>query len=248
MAAADLQSGNERIIDIAAKYGYRSPTAFNRAFQAFHGIAPSSVKNKDVSLKSFSPIVFHIAIKGAAEIDYRIETKSVFRIVGVSAPIDKKIEKSFAEVPKMWQASFANGTVQTLAEMMDSPAEQLQIRYCEKYAVATNHFISSEMERYNNEEINWYRTTDRFQTLETFLNCNEVDFAISRELIAGKYGFTCQYEKKLHFDTIWSVVYDLSDLYNEICEGNPSKLKFKYDNRLAWGLKKKYGTDTSRKE
>lgn len=127
-------------------------------------------------------------------------------------------------------------------------AEQLHIRYCEKCAVATNHFISSEMERYNNEEINWYRTADRFQTLETFLNCNEVDFAISRELIAGKYGFTCQYEKKLHFDTIWSVVYDLSDLYNEICEGNPSKSKFKYDNRLAWGLKKKYGTDTRCKE
>ena len=121
LAAADLQSGNERIIDIAEKYGYRSPTAFNRAFQAFHGIAPSSVKNKDVSLKSFSPIVFRIAVKGAAEINYRIETKSAFRIVGVSAPIDKKIEKSFIEVPKMWQASSANGTIQKLTEMMDAP-------------------------------------------------------------------------------------------------------------------------------
>lgn len=121
LAAVDLQSGTERIIDIAEKYGYRSPTAFNRAFQAFHGIAPSSVKNKDVSLKSFSPIVFRIAVKGATEIDYRIETKSAFRIVGVSAPIDKKIEKSFMEVPKMWQASSANGTIQKLAEMIDTP-------------------------------------------------------------------------------------------------------------------------------
>ena len=42
LAAVDLQSGDERIIDIAEKYGYRSPTAFNRAFQSFHGTAPSS--------------------------------------------------------------------------------------------------------------------------------------------------------------------------------------------------------------
>nr|WP_304597858.1 hypothetical protein [Dubosiella newyorkensis] len=27
-------------MDVAQKYGYRSPTAFNRAFQSFHGIAP----------------------------------------------------------------------------------------------------------------------------------------------------------------------------------------------------------------
>lgn len=90
-------------------------------FRHFTGLPPSSVKNKDVSLKSFSPIVFRIAVKGAAEINYRIETKSAFRIVGVSAPIDKKIEKSFMEVPKMWQASSANGTIQKLAEMMDAP-------------------------------------------------------------------------------------------------------------------------------
>lgn len=125
-------------------------------------------------------------------------------------------------------------------------AEQLHIRYCEKYTVATNHFISSEMERYNNADINWYRTADTFQTLEAFLNCSEMDFAKSKELIAGKYGFTCQYEKKLHFDTIWSAVYDLSDLYNEICEGNPSKSSFKWDNRLVWGIKK-YGTVAGRK-
>lgn len=144
LAAADLQSGNERIIDIAAKYGYRSPTAFNRAFQAFHGIAPSSVKNKDVSLKSFSPIVFRIAVKGAAEINYRIETKSAFRIVGVSAPIDKKIEKSFMEVPKMWQTSSANGTIQKLAEMMDAlPMGILGVSICNndeqwKYFIAVS--------------------------------------------------------------------------------------------------------------
>ena len=95
LAAVDLQGGDERIIDIAEKYGYRSPTAFNRAFQSFHGIAPSSVKDEGVSVKSFSPIVFKIAVKGAIEMNYRIETKEAFRIIGVSAPLDKQIENNF---------------------------------------------------------------------------------------------------------------------------------------------------------
>ena len=51
LAAVDLQGGNARIIDIADKYGYQSPTAFNRAFQSIHGVAPSAVKGEGVSVK-----------------------------------------------------------------------------------------------------------------------------------------------------------------------------------------------------
>ena len=121
LAAVDLQSGAERIIDIAEKYGYRSPTAFNRAFQSFHGIAPSSVKGGGVSVKSFSPIVFKVAVKGAAEMNYRIETKEAFRIVGVSVPLYKEIEKNFAIIPPKWQEISQNGTLQRLIGMMDTP-------------------------------------------------------------------------------------------------------------------------------
>lgn len=121
LAAVDLQGGDERIIDIAEKYGYRSPTAFNRAFQSFHGIAPSAVKNEGVSVKSFSPIVFRIVAKGATEMNYRIETRDAFRIIGVSAPLDKEIENNFMVVPQMWQDAAKDGTIQKLAGMMDTP-------------------------------------------------------------------------------------------------------------------------------
>ena len=53
LAAVDLQGRGMKIIDVAGKYGYNSPTAFNRAFQSVHGIAPSAVKNEGVSVKSF---------------------------------------------------------------------------------------------------------------------------------------------------------------------------------------------------
>lgn len=121
LAAIDLQGGKEKIIDVAAKYGYSSPTAFNRAFQSFHGIAPSMLKNGSTLVKSFSPIAFYITVKGATEMNYRMETKGAFRIIGVSAPLDREMEKNFMVVPKMWQAAAADGTIQTLASMMDAP-------------------------------------------------------------------------------------------------------------------------------
>ena len=121
LAAVDLQGKNEKIMDVAAKYGYSSPTAFNRAFQSIHGIAPSAVKEDGAAVKSFPPITFSIAVKGAEEMNYRIETKEVFRIVGVSAPLHKELEQNFTVVPQMWQEAAGNGTIEKLAGMMDAP-------------------------------------------------------------------------------------------------------------------------------
>ena len=131
LAAVDLQGGDAKVIDIAEKYGYSSPTAFNRAFQGVHGIAPSQVRNEGVSVKSFPPITFTITVKGAEEMEYRIETKDAFRIIGVSAPLDKEIENNFMVVPKMWQDAVTNGTIQKLAGMMDgNPSGLLGVSAC----------------------------------------------------------------------------------------------------------------------
>jgi len=111
--------------------------------------------------------------------------------------------------------------------------------YGDNYVVAPNHFITDEMVKYNSLEENWYHTDNRFHSIDNCLRSFEtMDFKRCKEIISGKYGFVCQFEKSLHFDTIWSAVYNLKSLYNEICEGNPSKMGFKYDNRLDWGMKK----------
>ena len=121
LAAVDLQGKNMKIIDVAGKYGYHSPTAFNRAFQSVHGIAPSAVKNEGVSVKSFPPIFFKITVRGVEEMNYRIESKDAFRIAGVSVPLHKDIEKNFAVIPQKWQEISMDGTLQRLISMMDTP-------------------------------------------------------------------------------------------------------------------------------
>lgn len=125
LAAVELQGGDAKIIDVAMKYGYSSPTAFNRAFQSVHGVAPSAMKNEGIAVKSYPPLVFHISVKGGTEMNYRIETRDAFRIVGVSAPLNQNIEENFAVVPQMWGAAATNGTIPKLAALMDGEPEGL---------------------------------------------------------------------------------------------------------------------------
>lgn len=118
LAAVDLQNGS-KVIDVAVKYGYDSPTAFNRAFKSLHGISPSQAKEEGVSLLAYPPISFQISIKGVRAMNYRVEKKEAFRIVGISEPLEMEIEKNFEIVPKMWGNATANGTIMKLAGFMD---------------------------------------------------------------------------------------------------------------------------------
>ena len=117
-AAADLQSG-EKIVDVALKYGYSSPTAFNRAFQAVHGLPPSGAKAPGAVLKSHPPLRFAIIVQGVEEMEYRIEKRDAFRIVGVSAPLKRDLEENFQCVPQLWGRAAADGTIPRLAALMD---------------------------------------------------------------------------------------------------------------------------------
>ena len=89
--------GEDKIIDIALKYGYESPTAFNRAFQAVHGIAPSLVRKKNVQIKSFPALKFTFSIQGLDELSFRIEKKDSFKILGISSLLSKELLENFVQ-------------------------------------------------------------------------------------------------------------------------------------------------------
>ncbi len=162
LAAVDLQSTGIKIIDVAGKYGYNSPTAFNRAFQSVHGIAPSAVKNEGVSVKSFPPVSFKIIVKGVEEMNYRIETKAAFRIVGVSVPLEKDIEKNFAVIPRKWQETAVNGTLQKLTGLMDTqPMGVLGVSTCNDtepwryYIAVSSSQTDRDLEEYTVPAATW---------------------------------------------------------------------------------------------
>lgn len=144
LAAVDLHNTDAKIIEIAGKYGYSSPTAFNRAFQTVHQIPPSAVREQGVSVKSFPPLSFKITIQGGVEMEYRIETKDAFRIIGISHPLHRELEKNFTVVPDMWGKAAIDGTIEKLAGMMDrQPMGLLGVSACNeteqwKYFIAVS--------------------------------------------------------------------------------------------------------------
>ena len=91
------------------RYGYASPTAFNRAFQAVHGIAPSEAKNEGAVLKAYPPVRFHLALTGGAALEYRIERHGAFSIIGISADIGSEMEQNFQHAPALWARACPQG-------------------------------------------------------------------------------------------------------------------------------------------
>lgn len=162
-AAVDIKSSDAKIIDIALKYGYTSPTAFNRAFQSVHGIAPSAARESGATVKSFPPICFKITIQGVEELNYRIEKKGAFRIVGISEPMDTDIENNFEVVPKMWQHVAMDGTVEKLVSLQNTdPVGILGVSVCNnlqewKYfiAAASTKEIDDTLEEYTVPPFTW---------------------------------------------------------------------------------------------
>lgn len=163
LAAVDLLNSNEKIIDIGLKYGYTSPTAFNRAFQNIHGISPTKARKHGTSIKSYPPISFKMTIKGVEEMNYRIEEKEEFRIVGISEKLHKNIEENFKIVPKMWEDASINGTISTLVSLMnEEPSGMLGVSACNNdeewryfIAVSSSKPIGNNFEEYIVPSFTW---------------------------------------------------------------------------------------------
>ena len=85
------------------------------------------------------------------------------------------------------------------------------------------------------EEDNWFAER-RYQTLRKALGRKEIAVAIpfAKELLSGKHGFLCQYDRNTGKDTVWSVVYDLKRRRIYRSEGNPGRCRYREDERFQF--------------
>ena len=102
VAAFELQTTDMKVMDIALKYGYESPTSFNRAFQSVHGVSPIVARAQGTLLNAYPPIRFSISVTGGENMSYRIETKEAIRIVGVRTALQEDMEQNQKIVPLFW--------------------------------------------------------------------------------------------------------------------------------------------------
>lgn len=116
LAGSELLSSDEKIIDIALKYGYDTPESFSRAFTRFHGVSPSQVKKNHAALKSFSRLSVKLILNGGNIMDYRIETKDAFKLVTKKKKISCNQELTVVEIENFWKSCNLDGTIGALCK------------------------------------------------------------------------------------------------------------------------------------
>lgn len=98
-ATLDLISG-ATVTDVALKYGYQSLDGFTRAYKKWSGYLPSEAMKKGIG-KSFPKLSFIISVRGGVNMEFRIEDKPAFNLVGVSKRVPMQFEGVNMEIVKL---------------------------------------------------------------------------------------------------------------------------------------------------
>ena len=101
-AAYDLRCGDDKVINVAVKYGYSGADVFSKAFTKQHGISPTAARNISAPLKIYPPVSFHVIFKGAEKMDFRIVETEKIEVYGVSRNFDGVSEERYELEHSMW--------------------------------------------------------------------------------------------------------------------------------------------------
>ena len=104
-AGADLTGGEEKVIDVAMRYGYDSPESFTKAFTRFHGVSPMQVK-KGSPIQFMNRFSVRITMEGDCMMEYTIEKWEAMELLVHAKTFHA--ETSEAEIPKFWDAYSAD--------------------------------------------------------------------------------------------------------------------------------------------
>lgn len=130
-AAQDLIATDVRVIDVALRYGYESPTAFAKAFKRVHGVSPSDVRRQGTKITLHPRLVFTLSVKGEEPMDYRIIEQPAFRVVGIPADNGKwNLEDAGAKATEFWKELGAD--VHQVVDLMDGSELKglLGVQFC----------------------------------------------------------------------------------------------------------------------
>lgn len=103
------------------------------------------------------------------------------------------------------------------------------------FVCAANIFHSDEMLALQNLAIDNWQAEQRYRTLVQTLGkpSKKINLQFAKDLLSGKTGFLCQYDRTTGKDTVWSVIYDLKEKAIYRVEGNPGRKKFVKDERFS---------------
>lgn len=98
LAATDILSGHDKLINIAFKYGYETQESFSKAYSRFHGITPSQTREQIARVHVFRPIRLQVIVEGGEQMNYRIERMNSFCLWGVGKQFSRR--DAHIQIPK----------------------------------------------------------------------------------------------------------------------------------------------------
>ena len=118
-AAFELQRTEAKVIDIALKYGYTSPTSFNRAFQSIHGITPTAARSMGSTLNAYPAVRFSVQVTGGNAMTYYIAEKAPMRMVGIRIPLSADMDENQKKIPGFWQSVLSGSRFSEICSLSD---------------------------------------------------------------------------------------------------------------------------------
>jgi AraC family transcriptional regulator len=142
-AALLLSSGgDEKVIDLAMRFGYDSPDAFSRAFRREFGCLPTDARKGGARLHSYPPLSISVVLKGDKAMEYRIEKGPAMRLAGIGTRVTSKDGSNFVEVPAFWDAVMRDGRWKALLAKADF-ARMGVCGLCRDFDMASGTFVYS---------------------------------------------------------------------------------------------------------
>lgn len=116
LAADELYRTEDKIIDIALRYGYDTPESFTRAFTRFHGITPTEAR-RGGNIKSFSRLSVKLILDGGNLMNYRIEKRDAFKVICRKKQVNKpQGDTATADISAFWSMCSQDGTMEKLCK------------------------------------------------------------------------------------------------------------------------------------
>ena len=106
LAVYDLQNSDNKITDIAFKYGFNSYDSFCKAFLNQHNVTPTQAKNPSCEVNIFPPATFEINVNGAQKIKFKICDLEEFEVYGISKNFNCQSSDRFKQEKEMWSIDY----------------------------------------------------------------------------------------------------------------------------------------------
>ncbi len=184
-------------------------------------------KGLAVGLTSVYPKVLGYGLNAGMLLRYGLEKcRSVGEFAGFLKKVPIASSQTFTAVDRSGAAAH-----------IECNAKRTEVCYADgknPFVSAVNAFNLPGMREYRVEGMDDWRAGERYETMQAAFagRGQEEPLAFAVDVLKGKYGFLCQYDRKTGKDTVWSVVYDVGEGRIYRCEGNPSRKWFAEDERF----------------